>query len=508
MTDLLRLRPHAFVYGRQSEANDRSIDEQLKIGQQRCDDEGWDIDVSRIYSDKVSASRHGHKARDDWPKLLKAVNDQARPGDIIWLWESSRGDRKASAWLVFLETCQERGILIYIENHGRSYDMRVPRDWKTLADEGTDNQYESDKTSLRVRRDTTLAARAGKPHGRIPYGYRREYKEDTRKGRTGLVLKAQVPDENEAPVVRFIIMSVAAGWSLRSVAADLNERGVRTRAGQEWSINTVRQVALNPAYIAKRVHDATRRPGGRPTAAAVLYDADWPPLVDGETYYTARDILTNSKRLNWRPGGAKHLLSMIAQCGVCGGPLTAAYPKATGRRPVYGCRAKRCVQIDHDDLDDYVMAMLIELLAKPVNQRRLSAAQADGGQELAGARVALAEAEAEYRDTVELFKARKISPFAFAEVEPDKIAARNAARARVTELETPPELRAVLRDPKRRVEQQLLDAPLSARRGVVRYLMRVYVDRAPAAGQFVTQGCRIPARDRTHIEWKTGTDSA
>lgn len=497
MTDPLRLRLRTAVYGRQSQENDRSIDEQLIIGRQRCDGEGWD--PVGTYSDKVSASRHGHKKRDEWPRLIERM--ERGEIDMLWLWESSRGDRRMSSWSSMLEICQDRKIRICVETHdGRVYDPNNPRDWKTLMEDGVDSAYESEKTSLRVRRESARMAREGKPHGRIPYGYRREYEQGIRNGRPRLVLKAQVPHEDEAPVVRFIIMSVAAGWSLRSIAADLNERGVRTRAGQEWSINTVRQIALNPAYIAKRVHDATRRPGGRPTPAAVLYDADWPPLVDDETYYTARDILTNSKRLDWRPGGAKHLLSLIAQCGVCGGQLTAAYPKATGRRPVYACRAKRCVSIDHDDLDDYVMKILIELLATGAIQRKL-AAQADGGQELAEARATLAEAEAEYRATVDLFKVGKISAFAFAEAEPAKIATRNAARARIAELETPPELRAILRDPKRRVEQQLLDAPLSARRNLIRYLMRVYVDRAPAPDQFVTQGRRIPASDRTRIEW-------
>lgn len=507
----------AVIYGRQSQGNDRSISEQLAIGHERADTEGWHVDG--VFSDEVSASRHGHKAREGWPKLIERL--ESGQVHVLWLWEASRGDRRASTWALMLEICQDYNVKIYIETHERLYDPNRARDFKSLMEDGVAAAHESDQTSERVRRETRTMARAGRAHGRIAYGYMRIYEDGYRKGHKVKVFLKQVPDPEEAQHVRFIIDAVAAGWSLRSIAADLNRRGIRTRPvppsktrpegspnGNEWTVNTVRQIALNPIYIGKRVHDTTRRPGGRPTAAAVYYKADWDPLVDEETFYTARDILLNEKRRTWRAGGAKHLLSMIAQCGVCQGPLTAAYPKARDRRPVYACRDKRCVHIDHDDLDEYVLAALVAYLAEDENQRALTAAaQADDGEELTRARGALAEAEAEYKATVALFKAGKISAFAFAEAEPAKIAARDAARERLRELEVPPELRAIMRDPKLSLAEQVADAPLAAQRNLIRYMMRVEVGRAPASDKFVTQGCRIPAEDRTEIAWLAGVEA-
>ena len=150
---------------------DRSIDEQLRLGRERAAAEDWQ--VHGIYKDGVSASRHATSKRDDWPKLLAVIAaGQARR---LWLWESSRGDRTLSSWALLLESCRDHGCLIYVETHGRLYDMGRAREWRTLAEDGVDSAYESDKTSERVRREMLANATAGKVHGRIPYGYRREY---------------------------------------------------------------------------------------------------------------------------------------------------------------------------------------------------------------------------------------------------------------------------------------------------------------------------------------------
>src|SRR5690349_10188493 len=122
----------ALTYGRQSLGNDKSIAEQLELGVKRCAAEGWDH--AGEYSDRISASRYATKQRDDWPRLLDALT---RPDvGVLWLWETSRGDRKLSSWAAMLETCRDKSVKIFVETHGRLYDMANARDWRTLADDG------------------------------------------------------------------------------------------------------------------------------------------------------------------------------------------------------------------------------------------------------------------------------------------------------------------------------------------------------------------------------------
>jgi hypothetical protein len=92
---------------------------------------------------------------------------------------------------------------------------------------------------------------------------------------------------------------------------------------------------LNQAYIGKGVHDPGRRP--RAATPAAVYDADpdtWPPLMDEKTFYAARRVLTDPKRKTTRPGGARHLLSLTARCGACGGLLRSATRAARVHRSI------------------------------------------------------------------------------------------------------------------------------------------------------------------------------
>jgi site-specific DNA recombinase len=170
------------------------------------------------------------------------LKDLDRPDvGVLWLWESSRGDRTLTSWAAMLDRCRDHHVRIYVETHGRLYDMANPRDWRTLAEDGVDNAYESDKISLRVSRSMASNAKDGKPHGRVPYGYKRIY-ELTPSGKR--VLVGQVPEPGKAEVVRRIFADIERGVSLRQVALDLNATGVPSVTGAAWTPQRVRDIAL------------------------------------------------------------------------------------------------------------------------------------------------------------------------------------------------------------------------------------------------------------------------
>jgi DNA invertase Pin-like site-specific DNA recombinase len=496
----------AYLYGRQSQASDRSINEQLESGRERASTEGWQ--VAAEFLDRVSASRHSTKQRDDWPKLVAGV--EADHADVVWLWESSRGDRKAWEWLRFLETCRDRGVLIYIETDRRLYDMAVRRDWQTLAEDGVDNQAESDKIAGRVTRAMADNAVNGKPHARAPYGYRREYKL-TQAGKR--VLVGQFPEPAEGAVVAQIIGAVAAGETLRAVAAALNGDPVPglpagqdrrrklpgaapTPTGTRWTPGRVRDIAVNPAYAGLRAHLPGRRGGHRAHPDAKLTDATWPALVDAETWWAAYRILTDPKRRTSRPGKARHLLSLIATCGVCGGLLTVTYRQRQGRRPTYACRDRNCVRIDEADLDQHVAAEVLAWFARPQVRERIRAAEAIGNAELDAARRELAKTEASLEGWRDQARRGLITPESFAAIEPGVVEARDAARARVAELSVPP-LARFLTDGAGDLAARWDGAPVSARRAFIRAFAAVTVGRSPSAGH------RVDPEQRVRIEYNT-----
>jgi site-specific DNA recombinase len=197
-----------------------------------------------------------------------------------------------------------------------------------------------------------LAANAAKgtPHGKTQYGYQRQYQLLPNGWR---VFVAQLPEPAEAARIRELFRRLRKGHSLRAIARDYETQGVRTRTGKVFTSQHLGQMALNPCYGGYRVHVPGRTDGGvyRGDLPAEP-NASWPPLVDAETFWAVRRMLRSKDRQTSRPGRGVHLLSMIAGCAECGGPMTVFYRR--GER-MYRCRQKSCATILADDLDAHAI---------------------------------------------------------------------------------------------------------------------------------------------------------
>ena len=169
------------------------------------------------------------------------------------MWDTSRASREPEDWFAFLRRCRDGNILIYITTEERTYDVTIARDWKTLADSGVDNAYESEKKSRDVKRGMAANAAAGMPHGVRQYGFER-----THGPRTG-VLTGQGPIPGEAAIAAEIIRRIAAAEPVSAITADLNQRGIPSHGWGEydsgkWCRRSVRRVASSVAYIGMPLH--------------------------------------------------------------------------------------------------------------------------------------------------------------------------------------------------------------------------------------------------------------
>jgi DNA invertase Pin-like site-specific DNA recombinase len=61
--------------------------------------------------------------------------------------------------------------------------------------------------------------------------------------------------EPEAAVVREVFTSYLAGHKMKGIAEGLNQRDVRTRRGNEWTIYSISRLLRNPAYAGFRRWD-------------------------------------------------------------------------------------------------------------------------------------------------------------------------------------------------------------------------------------------------------------
>jgi site-specific DNA recombinase len=489
---------------------ERSQDEQHDDNHRAADRNEWTLGNPYRENGSASASRYGTKARDTFALLMADLKRDRFAAQVLILWESSRGSRKVSEWVTLIELCEERGVRIHITSDGKTYDLSDARDRRSLQEDAVDAEYESSKVSKRTKRAAAATAAAGKPSGRVPFGYRRTYHPETRK------LVAQEQEPTEAKVIVELFDRLHKGHSLHSIAADFEQRGIRGRPtpakpatpsrharpakpGVVFSAQHLRSLALNPAYSGKRVHDPYRNPGGHTLSErAVLTDATWPALVDRAVFLAVTRRLTAPDRVTTRPGRGVHLLSMIAVCDVCSGPLAARMSKERQRE--YTCHRKGCVRVGYHGLDDLAEAAMLAYLSRPDNAGRLTADQG-GGERLRAAQERVAEIRAELTDLARQVGAGRLSATLAASAEPAILARLRAAERDEEEMSTPDELRGLI-GPAAQVARRWKAAPMSAKREVARLLLSPAVLGELRVTRSLTPGHRCPVAER--VVWAKG----
>ncbi|MGH3672373.1 MAG: recombinase family protein [Pseudonocardiaceae bacterium] len=456
----------AVLYGRVSRdrSEGRSVDDQLSECRSWAGREGWQV-VAEHRDDGISASRYaGGKARPGWQSTMDLIS--AGRVDLLVVWEVSRASRDRAVWSALLATCQEHGVRIGAS--GRLHDPADPDDGFMLDLGGALAVRESAQTSKRIKRQVRSAAAAGRPHGKIPYGYRREYDPVSREGR-------QLPDEKTAPVVAEIAARLLAGEALYAVAADLNARGITAPRGGLWDLRQVKRVAISPTNAGLRTH-----------LGEVTGVASWAALISETDHRTLVDRLTEPGRRSWRDGAPKHLLSMIAVCGVCGSPCRRVKNRNT---PSYICGQRFCVACAQSTLDAYVTEVVIARLSRP-DVWDLFIETPD--PELAAAKVKLAELRAQYREFEGEAIAGRLAAASWARIE-TQLSAQIKAADRAAR---PRGLPAVVLDtagPDAATHWDALSVP--QRRELVRALLTPRILRAG-------KGYRVFNPDRIEIDWK------
>lgn len=296
-----------------------SVDES---GRERSIEEQHDANIAGVerlghtmsttaYSDVGSASRYASKIRGGFDRLVADLRSGRFTADGIVLWEASRGSRKVWEWAMLLDLLEELGKVVVVTTHGpRTYDPAISRDWRTLIEEAVDAEYESRKTSGRVGRSMAASAKAGKPAGgRRAFGYKAN----------GLEI-----DEREAAIVRECADRVLRSESIRSIAADLNRRGVRTSAGNAWHPGTLSKMLAGPRIAGKRIHK------GQIVAAGI-----WPAIIDDTKHRRLVALLAVKPRPGAR-GQSPWILTGFLRCGRCRATLVGNTDIGRTRR--YACR--------------------------------------------------------------------------------------------------------------------------------------------------------------------------
>lgn len=465
--------------------NKRSTDEQGADNDRDIAEQGWH--TTRVYEDvDRSASRYATKVRDDFAAVLRDIPLDV--WDVLDLWESSRGSRKVSEWVVLLELLEKHRKLVRVTTHHRTYDPRNHRDRRTLLEDAVDSEYESGKTSDRILRTVAASAVEGRPHGMIAYGYAREYDVTSGKAR----YRRQIPDPVTAPVVREIVARILRGDPLRAIADDLTRRGIPTplqhrarRLGKPvpeaaWSRATIRTLMGSPTMAGSRVHQGQ-----------VIGEGKWEPLVSAADFALVQ-LRMQTRTLQANPGsGVRHLLSGVAECGVCGAKLRREMNNGV---PSYVCAGKppqqgqprpsrKHVTRAQEGLDAMVTRYVVGHLADPGLIEAMAMRQARDVEEVAIAAGELADLRARLAQLEESVAAGGITPAAFGRIEARMLEQIAAVQARLSGSGGLPAAVLELAGPQAEAKWAELEGNVAVQRLVVRAMVRVVVHRSTVRGR-------------------------
>jgi site-specific DNA recombinase len=159
-------------------------------------------------------------------------------------------------------------------------------------------------------------------------------------------------------IVREMTSRVLLGESLQSLTRDINRRGVKTSTGRPWTPTELRRLITRHRNAGLVEHQGQE-----------VAEAQWPPIVDRDTWRAARSLLTDPSRRTPRYKGERFLGSGLYLCGVCGDGTTMLTATTMGsghqRRPSYRCRRGPHLTRMAEAVDELVTAVAIERLSRP-----------------------------------------------------------------------------------------------------------------------------------------------
>ena len=279
-----------------------SLAEQNKAFLKYCDEHGYDVAITFVETADGNGSSPGAKPRAGFRQLVDYLR-RTDHGFMIVVARSLEGigvDRQQAMRRYF----QLEGLGAQVAFLTGSTDPLAE-----LIDTWAAESDENNELGDRVRAAMRRKAVRGEGLGRPPYGHRVG-------SRRRLEL---IPDE--AVVVRYIFrLYLQDGMGIRLIARRLNEEGLRTRRGGNWSMVSIRDILRNRAYLGTYSRFGVRVPGSHPA------------LVSPDDFRAVQDRLSARRNNFAKRQPTPFLLAGLVRCGHCGNKMIGVSRRQSWKR--------------------------------------------------------------------------------------------------------------------------------------------------------------------------------
>jgi DNA invertase Pin-like site-specific DNA recombinase len=320
--------------GEQATDDRHSLPEQLRAIRERCRREGWDV-VATFEAPEESASVRSIVKRPKLRELVEAA--RRREFDLVLFHESSRlaRDEELAQWLI--NELQEVGVRLVESDRPADFFYTVDGRFMYGLNSGL-NAWQRRNHGEQVAKGKQGRFERGLHTGDLPFGYVMQLRESPDGTRTVATDLPAAPDETEASAIRLAFEDTAAGVSQLEICERWNAVGLRPHSKQGATYFTpsgIASILENDFYCGYIHHKGERRRGAHE------------PILTEELWLAVQ----MRKRRSTRSTRARspRLLSGLARCSECGGPIWLTAPTgADGRTRAYyretsRARASNCV---------------------------------------------------------------------------------------------------------------------------------------------------------------------
>lgn len=293
-------------------------------------------------TDYVVFEDPGYSAKNTDRPDYQRMMDRLRTGEFTHLlvWKIDRISRNLLDFASMYQELKNLGIAFVSKNE--QFDTSNAVGEAMLKIILVFAELERQMTSERVTAVMLSRANNGQWNGgRVPYGY--SYNKEEK-------LFSLDPEENR--IYNKICDTYEQYQSVLYVVRHLNDLGVRTRGGKEWTTTGVYKILTNPFYTGDylyNVHKDGRGMDKRDSDEWVRIENHHVPSISHERFDRIQFVLKRNKRGGVPDGETYikkniHIFAGLLRCGKCGSNMSATLDRrrADGWRPsIYACAKHR-----------------------------------------------------------------------------------------------------------------------------------------------------------------------
>ncbi|KGR74865.1 recombinase family protein [Ureibacillus sinduriensis] len=295
-----------------------SIAAQLEKLEAYCISQGWEL-VKQFIDD-------GYSAKDLNRPQFQEMLQQIKAGgiDVLLVYRLDRLTRSVSDLYEILNELDKYNCKFKSATEVYDTTNAMGRLFITLV--AAIAQWERENTAERVRMGMEKKTKLGEwKGGMAPFGYK--------------VINGKLEiDEFESEIIKEIFM-LSKTFGFYTIAKQLTLKGISTRKGGDWHVDSVRAIANNPIYAGYLTFNESSKDYKKPPREQKLYEGNHDVIIDRKEFWDLQDVLDRRRKFGGKRETSNYYFSSILKCARCGHSLSGH--RGANKIKTYRCSGKK-----------------------------------------------------------------------------------------------------------------------------------------------------------------------